>query len=87
MQLTAQSAHACRNLTQASASRFLQNAKTNTKIKTETDKQYTVTSETNQKETRTNSFGLQKMCLEISAGNLLKFCCRASTEYQVAVLD
>ena len=40
--------------------RFLQSAKTNTKIKTETDKQYTVTSETNQKETRTNSFGLQK---------------------------
>ena len=70
VQLTAQSAHACRNLTQASASRFLQNAKTNTKIKTETDKQKydntqcTVTSNINQKDTRTNSFGLQNMFLE-----------------------
>ena len=26
-------------------------------------------------------------CLKISAGNLFKFCCRSSIEYQVAVSD
>ena len=28
-----------------------------------------------------------RICVKISAGNLFKFCCRASTEYQVAVSD